>query len=261
MSGKLQGVVVPLVTPLRDNRSVCEDSVRRLIASLSGAAAALLPALSSGEGCKLSERQWRDLVAYAVRHSGGLPVFPGAIVPTTAALIERAHFAAEVGAAGIAVTVPSFTGTGAQDVVGYFTDLTRRSPLPIFVYNQQSDGTANEIIDTLAAICRLDRIVAIKESSRRPEVVAGLAKRNLPSAVFQGWEDLLLQAPGPDGNAVALANLEAGLCEAIRRSPSVETQQAINALCERYHLFDDAWYVPLKTELWRREILTTKLAV
>lgn len=259
MSGKLRGLVVPLVTPLRGDGSVCEESVRRLIDSLSKAAVALLPALSSGEGDRLSERQWRDLVAYVVRHSGGLPVFPGALVASTPALIERAHFAAELGAAGITVPVPAFTGTGAQDVIGYFTGVTRHSPVPIFVYNQQSDGTAKEVIDTLAAICRLDRIVAIKESSRRSEVVVGLASRDLPSAVFQGWEDLLLQAPGPDGNAVALANLEAEICASMHRSPSVQNQRAINVLCERYHLFEEDWYMSLKTELWRRGILSTKL--
>src|SRR5690242_19828426 len=101
MSAKLKGAVVPLVTPLQADHSVCEQSVQNLIASVASSASALLPCLSSGEGAMLSRSQWQNMVVYSVRHSCGLPVFPGALVKTRGELLERAAFASRAGAAGI----------------------------------------------------------------------------------------------------------------------------------------------------------------
>jgi 4-hydroxy-tetrahydrodipicolinate synthase len=260
MNGKLNGTAVPLVTPLRTDRCVCEESVRRLIESVAGSASALLPSLSSGEGKKLSRQQWQEMVVYSVRHSQGLPVFPGALVDTTEELLSRARFAADTGAAGVTLVVPSFGINGVRDAVGHFAQLIKSLPLPVFLYNQESDADVDSIVEALTVICRMHQVAAIKESSRRPEIVAALQRQELPAAVFQGWEDLCYQSQGADGNALALANLEPVLCADIHRTPTPDKQQAIIALCEKYKLFDDDWYVPLKTELWKRGILATQLA-
>ncbi|MBO0797338.1 MAG: dihydrodipicolinate synthase family protein, partial [Blastocatellia bacterium] len=237
----------------------CEESLRRLIASVSGSVSGLLPGLSSGEGKKLSERQWQDLVAYSARHSLGLPVFPGVIVEETERLLSRAKFAAEVGVAGVTLVVPSLNANEAVTVIDYFKLLTRSLPLPIFLYHQESDAPVDLIVEILIEICRLDRVVGIKESSRRPELAIRLRERVAHCAIFQGWEDLCYESRGVDGNALALSNIEAGLCAEMSVAPTPEKQQSTNALCEKFRLFDDAWYVHLKTELWNRGILATNL--
>jgi 4-hydroxy-tetrahydrodipicolinate synthase len=260
MNNKLSGSLVPLVTPLREDHSVCEESVRRLIESVSGSAAALLPSLSSGEGSKLSRQQWQDMVVFSVRHSRGLPVFPGALVDAADELRSRAKFAADAGAAGVTLLVPSLAGNGARQAVDHFTQLIKSLPLPVFLYNQESEAADDQMVEGLAALCRTGKVVALKESSRRPEIVKALLRQQLPSSIFQGWEDLCYQSQGSDGNALALANLEPALCASIHREPTEEKQQSIIALCEKFKLFDDAWYVPLKAELRKRGILATDLA-
>jgi len=259
MKRRLTGTAIPLVTPLLAGGSVCEESVRRLIESVASSASALLPCLNSGEGRKLTRGQWEDMVVYSVRHSRGLPVFPGALVDSTTELMDRAAIAADAGAEGLTMAVPSLDEHGAKGVIDYFARLTQSLPLPVFIYNQESASAVELLVEVLTAICRMDRVVAIKESSRRPEVVAALQREKLPSAVFQGWEDLCYQSQGADGNALALSNLEPKLCADLYRAPTQDRQQWVVALCEKYKLFDDAWYLPIKNELWKRGILATNL--
>ena len=257
---KLTGVAIPLVTPLQPGGVVCEESVSRLIDSVAPSASALLPCLSSGEGKKLSRKQWEDMVVYAVRYGRPLPVFPGTLVDNREELLLRASIAADAGAAGITLAVPDVEHNQSNRVINYFAQLTQSLPLPIFIYNQQSGPTVEDLVEVLAAICNMKGVVAIKESSHRPEAATALHEKKLPSAVFQGWEDLCYQSQGVDGNALALANLEPRLCADFYQAPTSEKQQWIIALCEKYNLFDHAWYVFLKSELWKRGILATNLA-
>jgi 4-hydroxy-tetrahydrodipicolinate synthase len=259
MSRQLKGTVVPLVTPLQEDHSVCENSVRRLITSVADSASALLPCLSSGEGKKLSRKQWEDMVTYTVIHSQGIPVFPGAMVDSTDELTSRAKFAANAGAAAITVVGPGLGVIHQKAVIDAFVQLIQSLPASTVLYNQESDGESDWILEGLTAICRHEKIIAIKESSRRPEIATALRQKDLPVAVFQGWEDLCYQSQKTDGNALALSNLEPRICAEIYREPTEARQKSIIALCEQYGLFDEAWYVPLKTELWKRGILATNL--
>src|SRR5207244_5837376 len=130
---RLTGAAITLATPLLAGGSVCEESVRRLIESVAPSASALLPCLSSGEGTKLARSQWEDMVVYSVRHSHGLPVFPVALVDSTAKIMDRAAVAADAGAQGITMAVPSLDEHGAKGVIDYFARLTQSLPLPVVI--------------------------------------------------------------------------------------------------------------------------------
>ncbi|MFL9883167.1 dihydrodipicolinate synthase family protein [Paraburkholderia agricolaris] len=259
MIGRIEGIVVPLVTPLAEDFRVCELSVQRLIESVRPHATALLPALSSGEGGQLKGSQWSTMVRYTVRYANGLPVCPGVIVDTDDELMARSRLAADIGAAGITVVVPPLDGTDTEAVIERFRRLSLASPLPLFLYHHGNEGDTDAVVQALSHLCQLPHVLGIKESSRRPEIVHALNQCALPCSVLQGWEDLLWQSPGADGHAVALANLEIGICARMRSTPSEPVQHEIDRLCEHYRLFDDDWYASIKRELHRRGVLSTAL--
>lgn len=252
-------VMAPLVTPLREDGSVCEESVRRLIDSLRREATALLPTLSSGEGGQLHRTQWEAMVRYAVRYAEGLPVYPGAIVPNDEELFSRIDFATDAGAAGVTVVIPPLGGAATASALAHLEQVIERSPLPLFLYHQGTEGDADELVDALSQIGRLPRVLGIKESSRRPEIVQALNTRELPCGILQGWEDLLWRSPGAQGQAVALANLEIAACAEMQHAPTAAGQSRIMTYCNRYGLFDDDWYAGIKAELHRRGVLSTPL--
>ena len=259
MIRRIEGVVVPLVTPLAADYRVCERSVACLIDAVRGDATALLPALSSGEGGHLRRSQWNTMVHYTVRHAGGLPVCPGAIVDTDDELMARSRFAADAGAAGLTVVVPPLGGDDTEAIVARFERLSVTSPLPLFLYHHGSEGEFEDVVQALCRLCQLPRVLGIKESSRQPDIVRALNQCALPCGVLQGWEDLLWQAPGADGHAVALSNLEIAACARMRSSPSERLQHQIDQWCKDYQPFDDDWYAAIKRELHQRGLLSTAL--
>ncbi|UXY27149.1 dihydrodipicolinate synthase family protein [Streptomyces sp. HUAS TT20] len=193
------GLTVALVTPVTDTGDVSEDGVARLVATLRPHADALLPALSTGEGTRLTDRQWRTMVAATVRHADGLPVFAGILRPTTAEVAARARAAEELGAAAVVATTPYGPGVRQEDMVRHFTDLTRASGLPVIVYHESWASGNSLDRDTLLRICALPGIAAVKDSAGDPRATRELIAAHPGVPVLQGLEHLLLEcgSPGP----------------------------------------------------------------
>lgn len=260
MKQTLEGVLVPLVTPLQDDGAICERSLEKLIASVRNYATALVPGLSSGEGWKLTDATWTNLLQAIVRHAGNLPIYPGVMVAQTTDLCRRARIAADFGVAGVTVPVPSLAGAHPEEAASRFADTLTRLDMPVILYFEQSPPHSIPAMDALIGLCNLDGVVAIKESSRSRTVAERLVEAQVGAAVFQGWEDHCLEPiSGVTGYALALANLEPALCHEMWRAPSATIGHAILAAAQRYRLFDEDWYLAIKAELVRRDILTTAL--
>jgi 4-hydroxy-tetrahydrodipicolinate synthase len=258
---RYSGTIVPLVTPLDAAGQVSIPSVGRLVASVRRQVTGLMPALSSGEGWKLSERQWTDMVAATVACADGLPVLAGLQVPDTAAVLDRARLAVRLGVDAIVVTAPFGAGVGQEDIWAHFRTVISTVDVPLFVYNE-SALSGNEIeFDTLVRICRLPGVVGVKESSGSAELTSRLAAAVPGVPVFEGWENLLTAARGIAGMVGPLANLEPELCNAVLADPSGPRQAEVNAACERFSVFQDDWYRSVKRELHRRGVVETDRTV
>ncbi|MGD6741594.1 dihydrodipicolinate synthase family protein [Streptomyces sp. BH106] len=254
----LTGIVVPLVTPVDENGKVDEGSVARLLESLHGSVSGFMPALSSGEGWKLSLAQWMDMVRYTVRHARGLPVLAGAELGYAPLIAGRAELAASLGADAIVVPPPFRTSDGTHhDIVEHFRAIAQESDLPLFAYCEnvvsQWPLDAKELVD----VCRLPGVVGVKESSGDEEFTRRVMSHGIDVPVFQGWEHLITKTPGTAGFIGSLANLEPQACLDALAEPTPDRQRVIDELSHRYGLAADDWYVHLKKELVARDILST----
>ncbi|MBC3840465.1 hypothetical protein GXW82_10185 [Streptacidiphilus sp. 4-A2] len=170
---------MPLVTPVGPDGAVSGPCVRAMIDSVRSEAAALMPAISCGEGWLLSEQQWSDMLRFTLRFADGLPCLVGAQVPTAAGAIARAAVAAELGADAVVVSAPS--GRPAplpqEEIFEHFATVAAASALPVFVYNESAVCGQRIEQETLRRILRIDRVSGMKESSRSPRTTRALAGR------------------------------------------------------------------------------------
>jgi 4-hydroxy-tetrahydrodipicolinate synthase len=255
------GVVVPLVTPVGEDGEIDERGLAALIEYVRPDVAAIMPALSSGEGWKLDERRWHELARLSRLHSGDLPVLLGIQVPDTEEVIRRAKAAQALGVDAIVVTTPFDPDLGQQQILEHYQAIRAAVELPLFLYNEQALSGNRIELETLLRICALGNIAGIKESSGSAEFTRALLAADLGIPVFEGWENQLLQVPGVAGFIGPLANLEAGLCGRMLVDPTPALQDEINQTCERYGLFADEWYRGVKKELVARGVIGTDRVV
>lgn len=251
------GVIVPLVTPLAGDGEVSDECLRRLIESVRPHVTGLMPALSTGEGWALTERQWQDVVTVARKHSGGLPVLAGIQLPETAAVIARARLAQELGVAAVVVTTPFRAHLSQSEIYQHYQALRSAVDVPLFVYNEKAVSGNQIALDTLVRICQLPGVVGVKESSGSAEFTGRLVAAGTGVPVFEGWENLLSSVPGVAGFIGPLANLEPALCQEMLAAPTASRQREIDTWCQRHRLFDEHWYRHLKRELRRRGVIAT----
>ncbi|MFD3996886.1 dihydrodipicolinate synthase family protein [Streptomyces sp. NPDC058583] len=258
MPGTYSGTVVPLITPFDEHGVVDEPSVVRLLDHIRTEVNGFMPALTSGEGWKLDARQWQDVVTYTVRHAGGLPVLAGIQLPDTDAVIDRARTAAAIGADAVVVTTPFGAEVTQDDIVEHYKAIRAALDIPIFLYNEEALSGNRIEFDTLIRICKeIPGIVGIKESSGDAAFTRNMAEAGTGIPVFEGWENLLVDARGIDGFIGPLANLEPSLCNAMLVDPTPDRQAEINTVCERYGVFKDDWYRWVKKELHRRGVIAS----
>lgn len=255
------GVTVALVTPLTDAGEVSEESVARLVASVRPYVNALLPALSTGEGRSLTDRQWRAMVSATVRHADGLPVVAGIQRPTTAEVAARAEIAEELGARALAVTTPYGPEVSQDEMYRHYERLGRLTGLPLVVYNESAVSGNSLELATLLRICALPAVAGVKDSAGSAPFTRELITAGPGVPVFAGLEHLLLESGPVDGYVVALANVEPALCAALFAEPTKERAAELAAACTRYGLDRDDWYRALKGELHRRGVLESDRTV
>ncbi|MGW6393701.1 dihydrodipicolinate synthase family protein [Streptomyces sp. NPDC055103] len=257
MPGTYSGTIVPLITPLDENGIVDEQSVARLIGHIRTEVTGLMPALTSGEGWKLDARQWQDVVTYTVKHADGLPVLAGIQLPDTDSVIDRARTAAALGADAVVVTTPFGADVTQDRIVDHYRAIRAALDIPIFLYNEEALSGNRIEFDTLLRICEIPGIVGIKESSGDAAFTRRMAEAKTGIPVFEGWENLLVDARGIDGFIGPLANIEPALCNAMLVDPTPERQAEINTVCERYGVFLDDWYRWVKKELHQRGVISS----
>ncbi|MBT3073044.1 MULTISPECIES: dihydrodipicolinate synthase family protein [Streptomyces] len=254
------GTIVPLITPLDPTGTVDGKSVGRLVDHIRTEVTGLMPALTSGEGWKLDARQWHDMVAHTVSHAQGLPVLAGIQLPGTEAVVERALLAARLGVDAVVVTTPFGKDVGQDAIVEHYKALRAASDIPLFLYNEEALSGNRIEYDTLLRICsEIPGVVGIKESSGDPAFTRRMASAGTDVPVFEGWENLLVDAAGIDGFIGPLANLEPALCNAMLVDPTPDRQSEINAVCKRYGVFEDDWYRWVKKELHTRGVIDSPL--
>lgn len=238
MQKKLQGIIVPLITPLETpetiDRAGTERMVRRVI---EGGVNALFLLGSTGEGPALTARARCEFIDVAVAAAGGaLPVLVGISGASGAEAVEAGKFAAREGVSAVVAAPPCYLPATEAELVCYYERLAGEVGLPVYLYNMPALTSVNISPELAAKLADRENIAGYKDSSgglaafrRAVKLLGGRPDFSL----LIGPEHLTLPAlqmggdGGVNGGANLCPELFAALFRAVREGAPQERLSAI----------------------------------
>lgn len=214
LSGKLRGIITPLVTPLLDWRTLDFPSLRRLIEHVvAGKVHGLFVLGSTGEAPSLGI-DLRCALVRAVSNEAAARV--PLIVNVSDTAFEHtlclAEEAAKCGAMAVAISPPSYFPLDQAQLKAYLAHFSERSPLPVFLYNIPQFAHTAIAAETVCELAELPNVIGLKNSDGSLDylraVHTGLRRRS-DFSVLVGNEETLLPALtiGADGGVCGGANM------------------------------------------------------
>ena len=195
----MNGIIPPLITPLKDRDTLDRDGLERLIERLvAGGVHGLFIIGTTGEGPSLSYRLRRELITETCKIvRGRLPVFVGVTDTSFVESVNIAKHSADAGADALVAAPPYYLPEAQPELLEYIRHLLPEMPLPFYLYNMPSLTKVSFDIETVRALQDEQRIHGIKDSSGNMVYfhrLCQLLKERPDWSVLMGPEELLLDA-------------------------------------------------------------------
>jgi 4-hydroxy-tetrahydrodipicolinate synthase len=134
----LRGVIVPLITPFKDDLSVDFAGVATLVDYYIEEAACdgLVPCGTTGESATLSHKEHAEVIEAVIKQTRGrVPVIASAGSNSTKEAVELTRIAAELGADATLQVCPYYNKPTQAGLFNHFAAIAQASALPVVVYN------------------------------------------------------------------------------------------------------------------------------
>ncbi|MBQ6881736.1 MAG: dihydrodipicolinate synthase family protein [Alistipes sp.] len=184
------GVVVPMVTPVRDG-AVDLEAVRTIIRSFAEAGVHALVLGTTGEGNLVSQGETILLTDAAVEAAEGkIRIYAGVTGLCLKEQISQIEGFARAGADVAVAILPSYYALTEEQMVDYYTALADASPLPVMLYNILATTHLSIPVEAVRKLSMHPNIVGLKDSERDLERMAAcidIARDREDFSYFCGW--------------------------------------------------------------------------
>ncbi|MDQ3908582.1 MAG: 4-hydroxy-tetrahydrodipicolinate synthase [Acidobacteriota bacterium] len=211
----MRGCMTALVTPFKSDGPVDEARFREFLDfQIAGGIKVLVPCGTTGESATMAEEEDRRVISLAVEAARGrAKVIAGAGSNSTAAAIEYAKAARDIGADAVLIVAPFYNKPTQNGLYAHFRAVAEAvEGLPVVIYNVPGRTSSNIAAGTALRLARdVENIVAVKEASGNlSQIMEILRGRPANFRVLSGDDALTLAmiALGADG-LVSVASNEA----------------------------------------------------
>ncbi|MDM7926285.1 MAG: 4-hydroxy-tetrahydrodipicolinate synthase [bacterium] len=187
-----RGCGTALVTPFRDDGSLDEDALRRLVEwQIAEGIDFLVPCGSTGESAVLSREEQLAVVRITVETAAGrVPVMAGAGGNNTARVAEAARAVIEeAGADAVLSVTPYYNRPTQEGLFRHYETVAASVKAPVFLYNVPSRTGVNLLPDTAVRLAAVPNIAGIKEACGNIDQIAELAVKKPDSFTLLSGDD------------------------------------------------------------------------
>lgn len=261
----IEGSIVALVTPMREDESIDYETLARLIDfHVREGSKALVVAGTSGEASTLTFAEHCELIAFAVRAADGrLPVIGGTGSNNTAEAIELTEAAARAGVAACLLVAPYYVKPTQEGLYRHHRRVAEAVDIPQILYNVPGRTAVDLHDDTVVRLAAVDNIIGLKDATGDIPRLRSLLPR-LPAEfpVYSG-DDATTRAAllaGARGAISVTANVApaamAAMCEAAMAGDAQRAAELDAPLAGLHRtLFLETNPIPVKWAVHRRGLI------
>ena len=222
----INGIIPPLVTPLRDDHQLDVEGIERLVEHvLDGGVHGLFILGTTGEGPSLTYDVRTELIDRVCdRVDGRVPVLVGITDASFGQAVRVADAASRLGAQAVVLAPPFYYQIDQHDLHDFVDRLLDAVDLPVFLYDNPGLTGIRFDLDTIRALVERPEVVGFKDSSGDAARFHRLSDvlRDADIPLFVGPEELLAESlimgaeGGVPGGANVFPALYVGVYEAVQ---------------------------------------------
>jgi 4-hydroxy-tetrahydrodipicolinate synthase len=222
-AASISGILSPHMVPLDDRGQIAEPELRRHVSWLIDRGIhGLYPNGSTGEFLRFTVEERRRITAIVCDEARGrVPVVAGAAEANVTETIRACEAALAAGARAVAVVSPFYYRLSPANVLAYFREIGRQSPIDVTLYNIPMLASPIDVPTVRRLAEEFPRIIGIKDSSgdvsHMMRLIAAVRPVRPDFAFLTGWDPALVPmlAAGCDGGTHATSNVAPELTRAI----------------------------------------------
>jgi len=171
------GALSAIVTPFSDG-AVNEAALRDLIEwQISAGVQGIVPCGSTGESATLSHAEHEQVIRIAIEQTRKrVPVVAGTGSNSTAEAIRLTAAAREMGADGALLISPYYNKPTQEGIYKHYKMIAQSVELPLIIYNIPGRTGSNIMPETMARLCEMRNIVAVKEASGSMDQISDIRR-------------------------------------------------------------------------------------
>jgi len=185
-----KGAYTLLITPFKDNGTLDEENLRKLIirqikANIHG----LAPLGVTGENTLLSRDELARVLKIVVEEvNERMPVIPDTCAMGLREAIEKVKLFSDLGATNAAVYVPFFVRPKQDGIIKFYEELADKSEIPIIMHNAPGRTCVNMEPPITAHLAKHPNIVGIKDGNKQLDHLAKIIRltKNEDFKVYTG---------------------------------------------------------------------------
>ena len=254
-----QGSLVALVTPMREDGTIDEGSMQRLIDfHVDNHSDALIAVGTTGESATLNEEEHCLLLRRTVEMAAGrIPVIAGTGANSTREAIDLTRCAEAAGVDACLLVTPDYNKPTQEGLYPHHKAVAEAVAVPQILYNVPGRTAVDMLPETVERLAPIDNIIAIKEATgdmdRARRLIASCGDR---LDIYSGDDATAMELMllGGKGNISVTANVAPqamhDMCAAALAGDR-ETASAINTPLQALHesLFVESNPIPVKWAL------------
>lgn len=211
---RIEGIIVPMITPLNAEFNLDYEGLERLVDYLiKGGCAGLFPLGTTGGGPFYSMEKQQEINRAVCRFAAGrLPVLTGISSASPDDSVKLGRAAKAAGSSAVVAAPPCYLPMTDSEILDFYRKLTKEIGLPVFVYNMPGMTKINLSPALLTELAGIPGICGYKDSSHDMnalhQVLLAL-KNKADFPIYVGPESLMAENVmlGGAGGVSAGANL------------------------------------------------------